>query len=180
MQSIVGLFGSRVAAEQAVRGLLAKGFSPKSITLLSGESGKTEVELLPTTDAEADGMGEAMGAVVGGAMGAGAGLSLGTAVASLLVPGVGTIFAIGVGAAALLGLGGAAAGAGLGESSEMQADTGIPRDDVILYRQLLKRGSSLVIASGDIEDQAVAARAVFEQHGSEDIDSVRKTLQNAA
>jgi hypothetical protein len=113
-------------------------------------------------------------------MGAGAGLSLGSAVASLLVPGVGTIFAIGLGAAALLGLGGAAAGAGLGESSELTADTGVPKDDVFFYRQLLKQGCSLVVAAVDIEDQAVAVRFVFEQHGAEDIDSARKKSQSAA
>jgi hypothetical protein len=180
MQSIVGIFDSRTTAEQAVRGLLARGISPQSISLLSGESGKAEVERLPTTDAEPEGMGQTMGAVVGGAMGAGAGLSLGSAVASLLVPGVGTIFAIGLGAAALLGLGGAAAGAGLGESSELTADTGVPKDDVFFYRQLLKQGCSLVVAAVDIEDQAVAVRVVFEQHGAEDIDSARKKSQSAA
>jgi hypothetical protein len=99
---------------------------------------------------------------------------------SLLVPGVGTIFAIGLGAAALLGLGGAAAGAGVGEASELAADTGVPKDDVFFYRQLLKRGDSLVVASVDIEDQAAAVRAVFEQHGAEDIDAARKKLQSAA
>jgi hypothetical protein len=96
------------------------------------------------------------------------------------VPGVGTIFAIGLGAAALLGLGGAAAGAGVGEASELAADTGVPKDDVFFYRQLLKRGDSLVVASVDIEDQAAAVRAVFEQHGAEDIDAARKKLQSAA
>ena len=65
MQSIVGIFSSRVAAEQAVRGLLARGLSPQPINLLSGEAGTIQVENLPTTDAERDGMGEAVGAVVG-------------------------------------------------------------------------------------------------------------------
>src|SRR5436190_22275747 len=110
MQSIVGIFSSRMAAEQAVRGLLARSLSPQSISFLSGEAGTAQVENLPATDAERDGMGEAVGAVVGGAMGAGAGLSLGSAVASLVVLGVGPIFDIGLGAADLLGLGGAAAG----------------------------------------------------------------------
>jgi len=76
----------------------------------------------------------------------------GSAIASLLVPGVGTIFAIGMGAAALLGLGGAAAGAILGEASEQAADIGVPKDDTFLYRELLKRGRSLVIANVDDPD----------------------------
>jgi hypothetical protein len=167
MQSIVGIFSSRMAAGQAVRGLLARSLSPRSISFLSGEAGTAQVENLPTTDAERDGMGEAVGAVVGGAVGAGAGLSLGSAVASLFVPGVGPIFAIGLGAAALLGLGGAAAGAKAGDASEHTLDTGVPRDDVSFYRELLKRGRSIVIAEVDIEDQASAAREIFERRGGE-------------
>jgi hypothetical protein len=180
MESVIGIFGSRVAAEQAVRGLVARGLSSQFITFLSGEAGSAEVENLPTTDAENDGMGETMGAVVGGAVGAGAGLSLGSAVASLLVPGVGPIVAIGLGAAALLGLGGAAAGAKAGDLSEHAMDKGVPRDDVSFYRELLKRGRSIVIAEVDHEDQAASAREVFEQRGGEDVDAARKELHSAA
>jgi hypothetical protein len=180
MQSIVGIFRSRVAAEQAVRGLTARGISPQAILFLTRESGSTQVENLSTTDAEPDGMGETVGAVVGGAVGTGAGLSLGSAIASLLVPGVGTIFAIGLGAAAVLGLGGAAAGASVGDASEHAMDMGVPRDDVFFYRELLKRGRSLVIANVEIEDQAAAAHEIFQARGGEDVDAVRKDIQSAA
>jgi len=180
MQNIVGIFGSRIAAEQAVRGLLARGISQESIIFLTGEAGSTQVEKLPTTDAESDGMGEAVGAVVGGAVGAGAGLSLGSAVASLLVPGVGTIFAVGLGAAAVLGLSGAAAGATVGEESEHAMDIGVPRDDVFFYRQMLKRGRSLVIANVESEDQAATAKELFHNRGGEDVDAARKELESAA
>jgi phage-related tail protein len=180
MQSVVGIFATRGAADLAVQGLLATPISPQSITLLSGEAGKSQVASLATTDAERDGMGEAVGGVVGGAVGASAGLSLGSAIASLLVPGVGTIFAIGLGAAALLGLGGAAAGASLGEASEQAADIGVPKDDTFLYRELLKRGRSLVIANVDDPGLASVAKAVFERQGSEDIDEARKMMASAA
>lgn len=180
MQSIVGIFAARVGAEQAVRGLMARGLPPQSIVLLSGEAGAAQVAVLPTTDAESDGMGEAVGAVVGGAAGASAGLAVGSAVASLLVPGVGAIFAIGLGAAALLGLGGAAAGASAGEASEHAMDTGVPRDDVFFYRQVLKRGRSIVIAEVNNDDQATAAREIFQQRGGEDVDAARKEMHSAA
>ena len=180
MQNIVGIFGSRIAAEQAVRGLLARGISQESIIFLTGEAGSTQVEKLPTTDAESDGMGEAVGAVVGGAVGAGAGLSLGSAVASLLVPGVGTIFAVGLGAAAVLGLSGAAAGATVGEESEHAMDIGVPRDDVFFYRQMLKRGRSFVIANVESEDQAATAKELFDNRGGGDVDAARKELESAA
>jgi hypothetical protein len=106
MQSVVGIFPSLASAEQAVEGLLGSGMTQQSIIFLSGEvpdrggtrSAEQELEAIPTTDAEPDGMGKAMGAVVGGALGASAGLAGGAAVASLLVLGVGTVFAIGLGA----------------------------------------------------------------------------------
>jgi hypothetical protein len=59
-------------------------------------------------------------------------------------------------------------------------DTGVPRDDVSFYRELLKRGRSIVIAEVGHEDQATSAREVFEQRGGEDVDAVRKELHSAA
>ena len=180
MQSVVGIFATRSAAELAVQGLMATPVSPQGITLLSGEAGKSQVATLATTDAERDGMGEAVGAAVGGAVGASAGLSLGSAIASFLVPGVGTIFAIGLGAAALLGLGGAAAGANLGQASEEAADIGVPKDDTFLYRDLLKRGRSLVIANIDDPGLVSVAQSIFQRHGTEDIDEAHKMMPPAA
>ncbi len=51
MQSVVGIFATRSAAESAIQGLLATPISPQSITLLSGEAGKSQVATLTTTDA---------------------------------------------------------------------------------------------------------------------------------
>jgi hypothetical protein len=180
MQSILGIFESRATAEQAVQGLIATHISPQSIIFLSGEAGQAQVDSLPTTDAERDGMGEAVGGLVGGAVGAGAGLSLGSAIASLFVPGVGTIFAIGLGAAALLGIGGAAAGATVGDASEHAADAGVPKDDTLVYHELLKRGRSLVIADVDDHYQASEAKAVFHRLGAEDVAEARKNVKPAA
>jgi hypothetical protein len=180
MESILGIFESRTIAEKAVQGLLATPISPQSIIFLSGETGKAQVDSLPTTDAERDGMGEAVGGLLGGAVGAGTGLSLGSAIASLFVPGVGTIFAIGLGAAALLGIGGAAAGATAGEASEHAADTGVPKDDIFVYRELLKRGRSLVIANVEDSELGSAAKTVFHRLGAEDVTQARKNLEPAA
>ena len=97
MQSIVGVFTSCAAADRAVREMLDKGIPPQSLIFLTSEQLPAEVERVPTTDAEAHGMGKAIGAFVGGVVGASAGLGLGSAVASLVVPGVGTILAAGLG-----------------------------------------------------------------------------------
>ncbi|MGA9391329.1 MAG: hypothetical protein WBV69_12855 [Candidatus Sulfotelmatobacter sp.] len=185
MQSVVGIFSSVVSAERAVQGLLNIGMTERSIVFLSSAPGEDsavraladkELDRVPTTDAEGDGMGKAMGALLGGAVGASAGLAGGAAIASLLVPGVGTIFALGVGAAAVLGLGGAAAGAKAGDVTEHAMDVGVPRDDVKFYHEVLRRGRSLVIANADNEELGERARTVFEQQGSEDVGEARKEL----
>ncbi len=201
MESLVGIFSSAGAAATTVEELLNSGMTEQSIIFLSGESPAgvsdrysnlsggpnklavtdDEVDRLPTTDAENDGMGKAMGALMGGAVGASAGLAAGAALASLVVPGVGTIFAIGLGAARRSGvLGGAAAGAKAGEATEHAMDVGVPRDDVPLYHELLRRGRSLVIANVEDEDQAKTANSVFKKQGSEDVDAARKDLEKAA
>jgi hypothetical protein len=189
MESVVGIFHSLNSAEQAVEDLLESGMTQQSIIFLSNEapgksgvrpSSEKELDNIPTSDAEGDGMGRAMGALVGGAMGASAGLAGGAAVASLMVPGVGTIFAIGIGAAAALGLGGAAAGAKAGDVAEHAMDGGVPKDDVRFYHEVLRRGHSIVIANVEREEDAAKARAVFKQQGSEDVDATRKELREAA
>jgi len=189
MESVVGIFHSVASAQQAVGGLLGAGVSKESIVFVSSESPEnggvrvsTEEKLdsVRTTDAEDDGMGKAVGALMGGAVGASAGLAGGAAIASLLVPGVGPIFAIGLGAAAALGLGGAAAGAKAGDVAEHVMEDGIPKDDVQFYHAALRRGHSLVIANVDSEEHLEKARKVFKHNGSEDVDALRKELRTAA
>jgi hypothetical protein len=177
MHSAVGIFGSGTAAEQAVRKLLENRIPRESIVFLTSDQSETKIASLRTTDAEAEGMGKAMGAYLGGVVGAGAGLSLGSAVASLFVPGVGPILAAGMGAAAALGLGGATAGASIGHASEDFMDEGIPKDDVFFYRYLLKQGRSVVLVNCDEQEQVAPARALLDQSGSEDVKLARKQWQ---
>jgi hypothetical protein len=189
MESLVGIFQSRSAAQDAAAELVNRGIPRESIIFLTAESlpgrsdsaaANSSLESVPTTDAEADGMGMAAGALLGGGIGASAGLAGGAAIASVLVPGVGLIFAIGLGAAAVLGLGGAAVGAKAGEVTEHALDVGVPRDDVSFYRELLKRGRSLVIANVDDEKSAETAKSVMEQRGGENVTEARKELSPAA
>ena len=180
MQSVVGVFTSCAAADKAVREMLQQGIPPQSLIFLTSEQLPAQVERVPTTDTEAHGMGKAIGAFVGGVVGASAGLGLGSAVASLVVPGVGTILAAGIGAASLLGLGGAIAGEEIGDRSEDAMDQGVPRDDVLLYRELLKRRRTLVIANLQADDMAETARTIMQQNGAENIDEARKEIRKAA
>jgi len=180
MQSVVGVFTSCAAADKAVREMLQQGIPPQSLIFLTSEQLPQQVEQVPTTDTEAHGMGKAIGAFVGGVVGATAGLGLGSAVASLVVPGVGTILAAGIGAASLLGLAGAVAGEEIGDRSEDAMDQGVPRDDVLLYRELLKRRRTLVIANLQADDMAETARTIMQQNGAENIDEARKEIRKAA
>lgn len=174
MQTLTGVFTSRKQAEDAVNELLRDVLPDHSIIFLTGEQSAAEIAALPTTDAENDGMGKALGAVVGAAVGGGAGFALGSMAVSLAVPGVGPILAAGLGTAALLGLGGAAVGGSVGQASEAAMDTGVPRDDVQFYRDLLGRGRSLIIAKIDSETQAHEVLEIFTKYGAEDTQDARR------
>src|SRR5207237_10006066 len=86
MHTVVGIFGSRAAAEPAVRRLPASGVPEQSIIFLTADQPESKMASMRTTDAEAEGMGKAMGAYLGDVVGASAGLPLGAAAASLFVP----------------------------------------------------------------------------------------------
>src|SRR5205085_9972676 len=99
---------------------------------------------IPTTETEPPGMGEELGGAIGAGIGVAGGVSAGTAVASLLVPGVGPVLAFGLLGAALLGTYGAAAGALAGEALEKGMYQGVPRDELYVYEEALRRGRSVV------------------------------------
>lgn len=180
MQDVAGVFTSRDAAHRAVDQLIRAGIDAKRIIFLSGEKPGAELSEVPTTDTERDGMGKAMGTVVGGVTGASAGLGLGSGIASLFVPGVGPILAAGLGAAALLGIGGAAVGAKAGNESEHDLDIGVPRDDVELYRELMRQGRSLVVVETGSDEEFANVRSTLTQTGGEDFDQVRERFRRAA
>lgn len=176
METVVGIFRSSAQAEAALSDLLKSGVPQSSIVYFTGAAASPEIQNIRTTDAESPGMGKTIGAYLGAVTGAGAGLSIGSAVASLMIPGVGPIMAVGLGAAALLGVGGAAAGAKVGDASEMAMDEGIPKDDVFFYRDLLKRGASLLLVNLDPVDNTKMKhiRSLLDHNGAEDVDVARR------
>jgi hypothetical protein len=177
MEGIVGIFRSRFAADSAVDGLREVGFPAERIAFMTPEISESELALIPTTDAEEPGIGKAISAYLGGVVGASGGLALGTAIAGSLVPGVSPVVAAGLAAGALFGAGGAAAGAAVGEGVERTLDTGIPRDDLPFYTELLKGGRSVVIAFADTKEMEQAAELVLRNHGAEDPAHARKRLE---
>jgi hypothetical protein len=176
MEGVAGVFQTRAAAESAVQDLAFIGCGSDRIIFLTPASTDQEIASVPTTEAEQPGTGKAIATYVGTAIGASAGLGAGAALASLFVPGVGPIMAAGIGAAALLGAGGAAVGSKIGDSTEVELDCGVPRDDLEHYRELLRRGHSLVIANVDTPHAEHEARAILKRHGGELFQDVRNRL----
>ncbi len=168
MQAVTGIFGSRRPAEEAVQGLVAAGVPRGRISLLT-PAGDDPVAGVPTTEAEAPGVATALGAVTGAATGAAGGIGLGTLV-SLAVPGVGPVLAMGMLGAALLGAGGAAVGA----AWDAAMQHGLPRDELYLYEDALRRGCSVVVVLVEDPAGAAQARAVLDRAGAESLDAARE------
>ena len=167
MESIVGLFNSLADAKRAAAMLRTLGIAEDRISVLSPHTPEAEIEAqVPTTDTEQPGMGQAMGGTVGAALGAAGGATAGAAAATLLVPGVGPVLALGILGAALLGAGGAAAGALAGDALEKGIADGIPRDELYVYEDALRRGRSLVMAFTDNEQLADSARVALKRAGA--------------
>jgi hypothetical protein len=173
METVVGIFTTRSAAESAVERLSTLGITNDQINLLTPGLPTAQLDSVPTTDAEQPGMGPVVGGVVGGVTGASGGL-LGVAVASALVPGVGPVMAIGLAAAAILGVGGAVAGAAAGSALENTLSMGLPKDELFVYEDALRQGRTVLIVLLEQEEQAEMVRDVLAQAGAESLDAARE------
>ncbi len=169
MMTVVGVFGSREAGERAVRQLATVGFTEDRISLLTPSSSEQEIHAVPTTEAEPPGIGRAIGAVAGGAAGASGGMQA-AALLSMVLPGVGPVLVLGAIGAVLLGVGGAAVGAAL----DRNLREGLPRDEVFVYEDALRRGKTVVIAIAEDEIRAERGRKVLTEAGAETIDAARE------
>ena len=169
MRTITGIFASRDTAAHGLHQLRAVHVHDDRINVLAPGASEREIADVPVADGEAPGTGAALGSVVGGAVGLAAGLPLGAAVASLVIPGVGPIIAAGLLGAALFGAGGAAVGSAL----EDNLTEGLPRDDLFVYEDALRRGRTVVIVQAEDEGEAEAVRAALNGAGAESIDAAR-------
>jgi hypothetical protein len=166
MIATIGIFPDRASTEHAVANLRAVGVPASRIRVLVPGSADAEVLKVPTSEAEQPGIGKAIGGVVGGAVGAAGG----AAAAGVLVPVAGPIVAIGLVGAVLLSLGGAAAGGAL----EQALANGLPRDELFVYEDALRRGCSIVVVMADSADDQERAATALEASGAESVDAARK------
>lgn len=175
MESVVGIFRDSQGAQKAAQALRRSGIPSERVNLLTPADREGSAALrVATSETEQPGMGKAIGGVVGGVAGATAGMGLGTAAATLLVPGIGPVAAVGLAAAALLGLGGAAGGAAAGGALENAMSDGLPKDEIYLYEEALRKGHSVVFALVDDARAAKAARRELDAAGAETIDAARE------
>lgn len=172
MKSVAGVFPASADAVRAADHLRSMGIHQLSV-LTPGDSKKTVERRVPTSDTEQPGMGPAVGGVVGGAIGVAGGMELGVAAASLLIPGVGPVIAMGLLGAAVLGAGGAAVGAATGGAIENAASDGLPKDELFVYEDALRRGRSVLVAFAEDDDQATLIRGVLDREGAETVDAAR-------
>lgn len=175
MESVVGIFREREAAARAAADLRAAGIDPTRINvLMPGDAGDpAAAATIQTSDTEGPGLGKAIGGVVGGVAGAAAGMQLGAAAATLLVPGIGPIAAVGLAAAALFGAGGIVGGAMAGGALEKSMSQGLPKDDLYLYEDALRKGHSVVFVLAETDEEAKVARERLTKDGVESLDAAR-------
>lgn len=177
MKSVTGIFNSCGDAEKAIAALRSHGIDDTKMTLLlpgTPEEEAREVAAVPASDTEQPGMGKAVGGVVGAAMGTAGGLSLGSIAATTLVPGIGPVVGLGMAGAAILGLIGGVAGVAAGKAIENASTEGLPKDEIFLYEDALRKGRAVLIVLAD-PDKADDVRSLLRQSGAESIDAARET-----
>jgi len=170
MRTVTGIFASRDTAAHGLGRLRAAAVHDDRINVLAPGAPERPIAAVPIADGEAPGTGAALGGVVGGAVGLAVGMPLGAAMASLVIPGVGPIVAVGLLGAALFGAGGAAVGSAL----EDNLTEGLPRDDLFVYEDALRRGRTVIIVQAEDEGEAEAVRAALDGAGAESIDAARE------
>ena len=172
MPTVSGVFPSSEAARKAAVALKEAGLP--GINLLLPGAADSQVDRVPVSETEQPGMGKAVGTVLGGAVGMAAGLEFGAAAATVLIPGVGPVLAVGLAAAAILGIGGAVGGAAAGAALEKDSTTGLPADELFVYKDALRQGRSVLIVETRHDDDSARARAILADAGAETIDAARE------
>ena len=172
MKTVAGIFETGERAVNAARALRDNGVQADAINVLApGDQARLWSDV-PTTEAERPGIGPVLGTVVGAASGSagGAQIALGIVAAVTTVPVIGPVVIAGAVAGALLGAG---AGALLGRAVDEASTEGVPKDDVFLFEEALRRGRTIVVVVARDDRQADLAREVLAGHGALDVHAGR-------
>jgi hypothetical protein len=171
LKAVTGIFNSQATAERAVKALSVSGIPADKITVLAPGDMRTErkeLESVPIQSSEESGVGTALGTVIGASGGLWAG-----GVIAAFIPGVGLVSALGLLGAALLGAAGAGVGAAAGEALENRTTEGLPEDEIFLYEDVLRKGSTVVLVMAENDENADSVRDVLKAEGATAIDAAR-------
>jgi hypothetical protein len=167
-KSVLGIYSTRPAVENAVLAFKDSGFSNSDISVLLPENlGSKEIATDKATKApEGATTGATSGAVIGGALGWLAGIG------ALAIPGVGPFIAAGPIMAALAGIG---VGGAVGGFTGALVGLGIPEYEAKRYEGRLIKGGILVSVHCDTSDNVTRAKKIMESTGAEDISSASES-----
>jgi uncharacterized protein with PIN domain len=169
MKAVIGVFTSVADAQRALAQFREIVLPEDWLTLLTPSS-LNEQKAAPMVSTEQPGIGKTVGALVGG----GAGLTCGPLLVAALVPGVGPVTALGLLGGAVLAAAGASVGALVGGKSENFMTDGLPKDELFVYEDALRKGRSVVIAMAKDELEAARFRELLLTEGAESVDAARE------
>lgn len=172
-KSVLGIYSSRNAVENAITSLREAGFSHTDISILLPESlGAHDLSTTKATKApEGATTGAGSGAVIGGALGWLAGMG------ALATPGLGPFLAAGPIMSALAGAG---VGGAVGGFTGALVGLGIPEYEAKRYEGRLQKGGILVSAHCDTSAEIDRAKMVLQRTGAEDISTAGESSAKGA
>jgi hypothetical protein len=170
--TVIALFESRTAAERAIDGLLAAGFSRDQLSVITGDTRATDNSTpdLGPIPSVGSGVDAGTGAAVGGLAGFIGGII------ALAIPGIGPALAVGPLAAGIMGAG---IGAATGGLAGVLKGHGVPESHAERMTEAIRRGRVLISAHVPHE-RVDAAAAVLEDHGAIDVDEPDERLDATA
>lgn len=167
-KAVFGIVRTQNEASLIVADLSRAGFSTGDISVLfpgAGDSRDFAIEK-GTKAPEGAVAGGGTGGVIGGTFGLLVGLG------ALAIPGLGPLVAAGPIMAALSGI---AVGAAVGGIAGGLVGLGIPEIQAKVYERKVQGGSVLISVHTETSEQVDAAKRIFDQHGAEDVTTVRES-----
>jgi Protein of unknown function (DUF3341) len=164
-KSVLGIYATRNATENAINALRDQGFAATDISLLLPENlGPKELVTEKETKApEGASVGAGSGAIIGGTLGWLVGIG------ALAIPGLGPFIAAGPIMATLAGIG---VGGAVGGFSGALVGLGLPEYEAKRYEGRLQKGGILLSVHCDSSEEIDKAKHVMEGSGAEDISVV--------
>jgi hypothetical protein len=169
---VVGVFESRSTAEFTCYALHISGLGDQRIYFVPPEASDDQLGVIPTIATEGPGIGKAIGAVLGAVIGIGLGFGVAAAIEDFVAAAISPVI-VELALASVAGIGGLVGGLAAGQKLDDSSSQGMPEDELLLYKDALKRGRCLVIATADNRAETNVLRSALYRHGAETVDAAR-------